>query len=103
MNGYVLLFPTPLYRAIASECVCTPTVGECLPSLRSASGEKVVVKAVNKKKVLESNVYTEIEVLRKVLHPYIIRLYAAYEQGKNILLSLCNTTQTPSSSSAYIR
>lgn len=42
------------------------------------------MKAVNKKKVLESNVYTEIEVLRKVLHPYIIRLYAAYEQGKKL-------------------
>lgn len=46
------------------------------------TGENVVVKAVDKKKVLESNVYTEIEVLRKVTHPYIMRLYAAYEQGR---------------------
>lgn len=46
------------------------------------TGEDVVIKAVDKKKVLESNVYTEIEVLRKVSHPYIMRLYAAYEQGK---------------------
>ncbi|OEH78355.1 CAM snf1 domain-containing protein [Cyclospora cayetanensis] len=46
------------------------------------TGEDVVIKAVDKKKVVESNVYTEIEVLRNVSHPYIMRLYAAYEQGK---------------------
>ena len=47
------------------------------------TGEDVVIKAVDKKKVMESNVYTEIEVLRKVSHPYVMRLYAAYEQGRS--------------------
>lgn len=45
------------------------------------TNEEVVIKTVDKKKVLESNIYTEIEVLRKVSHPYINKLYAAYEQG----------------------
>ncbi|KAL8439819.1 hypothetical protein Efla_004345 [Eimeria flavescens] len=52
------------------------------------TGEEVVIKAVDKKKVLESNVYTEIEVLRKVSHPYIMRLYAAYEQEDFVCLVL---------------
>lgn len=50
------------------------------------TNEEVVIKAVDKKKVLESNIYTEIEVLRKVSHPYINKLYAAYEQGRPRLL-----------------
>jgi len=52
------------------------------------TNDDVVVKAIDKKKVRDSNVYTEIEVLRKVSHPYIIRLFAAYEKEDTICLVL---------------
>ncbi|ETW35290.1 CAMK/CAMK1 protein kinase [Plasmodium falciparum Tanzania (2000708)] len=51
-------------------------------------GNRVVVKEVDKSKVKESNVYTEIEVLRKVMHKYIIKLISAYEQEGFVYLVL---------------
>ncbi|CRH02816.1 protein kinase 2, putative [Plasmodium relictum] len=51
-------------------------------------GNRVVVKEVDKSKVKESNVYTEIEVLRKVMHKYIIKLISAYEQEGYVYLVL---------------
>ncbi|VWU52657.1 protein kinase 2 [Hepatocystis sp. ex Piliocolobus tephrosceles] len=51
-------------------------------------GNKVVVKEVDKSKVKESNIYTEIEVLRKVVHKYIIKLISAYEQEGYVYLVL---------------
>lgn len=51
-------------------------------------GNKVVIKEVDKSKVKESNVYTEIEVLRKVMHKYVIKLISAYEQEGYVYLVL---------------
>ncbi|CDU20903.1 CAMK protein kinase [Plasmodium yoelii 17X] len=51
-------------------------------------GNRVVVKEVDKSKVKESNVYTEIEVLRKIMHKYIIKLISAYEQEGYVYLVL---------------
>lgn len=51
-------------------------------------GNRVVIKEVDKSKVKESNVYTEIEVLRKIMHKYIIKLISAYEQEGFVYLVL---------------
>ncbi|PFH35931.1 hypothetical protein BESB_055820 [Besnoitia besnoiti] len=84
--GCRLLKFTDLYRL--TDFIGEGSFAKVYIGVHLFTGEKVVVKAVNKKKVLESNVYTEIEVLRKVLHPYIIRLYAAYEQEDYVCLVL---------------
>ncbi|KAH8581563.1 Ser Thr kinase [Cryptosporidium sp. chipmunk genotype I] len=52
------------------------------------TGEDVVLKAVDKKKVKESNVYTEIEVLRKVHHPHIVHFIASFEEEDHVCLVL---------------
>eukprot|EP01071_Lankesteria_metandrocarpae_P011260 Lankesteria_metandrocarpae@DN5427_c1_g1_i7.p1 len=52
------------------------------------TNQEVCIKAIDKGRVQTSNVYTEIEVLRKVAHPYINRLFAAYENDKTICLVL---------------
>ncbi|OII76870.1 protein kinase domain-containing protein [Cryptosporidium andersoni] len=52
------------------------------------TGEDIVIKAVDKKKVKESNVYTEIEVLRKVHHPHIVHLIASFEEDDHVCLVL---------------
>ncbi|KAF7458493.1 CAM kinase, SNF1 family [Cryptosporidium felis] len=52
------------------------------------TGEDVVLKAVDKKKVKESNVYTEIEVLRRVHHPHIVHFIASFEEEDHVCLVL---------------
>ncbi|CBZ55371.1 hypothetical protein NCLIV_057940 [Neospora caninum Liverpool] len=84
--GCRLLKFTDLYRL--TDFIGEGSFAKVYIGVHLFTGEKVVVKAINKKKVLESNVYTEIEVLRKVLHPYILRLYAAYEQEDYVCLVL---------------
>ncbi|KAH8740859.1 Ser/Thr protein kinase [Cryptosporidium ryanae] len=52
------------------------------------TGEDIVLKAVDKKKVKESNVYTEIEVLRRVHHPHIVKFIASFEEEDHVCLVL---------------
>ncbi|KAH7649224.1 hypothetical protein FG379_001581 [Cryptosporidium bovis] len=52
------------------------------------TGEDIVLKAVDKKKVKESNVYTEIEVLRRVHHPHIVQFIASFEEEDHVCLVL---------------
>ncbi|CDJ68126.1 CAM kinase, SNF1 family, putative [Eimeria necatrix] len=84
--GVSILKFTDLYRLV--EFIGEGSFAKVYVGQHLFTGENVVVKAVDKKKVLESNVYTEIEVLRKVTHPYIMRLYAAYEQEDFVCLVL---------------
>lgn len=56
-------------------------------TLTSISGERRAVKTISKEDVVDKNMFaTEVQLLRKLDHPNIIKLYEVYETERTIYL-----------------
>ncbi|CEL94264.1 unnamed protein product [Vitrella brassicaformis CCMP3155] len=71
-----------------TECVGEGSFARVYMAKHLFTGEEVVVKAIDKRRIKESKLATEIGVLRKVQHPYVSRLFAAYERANHVFLVL---------------
>lgn len=51
--------------------------------ISTVSNEEVVVKSIEKRRLQKANALTEVGVLRKIKHPYIVDMYCSFENGES--------------------